>query len=91
MDISPVPTIQDKPNKAVFIQGDFRTLASTDDRFAQDSADLIFNRLLICGMTNWKGYIETAVKMLRPEGYLKISEVGWRWYIEEVEVGRDWE
>lgn len=91
IDISPVPTIHDKPNNVTFVQGDFRTLASTDNRFARGSADLVFNRLLICGITDWKGYIETSVNMLKPGGYLEVQEVAWRWYTEGVDVGRNWE
>lgn len=71
IDISPVPAIHDKPDNVTFVQGDFRTLASTDGYFAQGSTDLVFNRLLICGMTDWNGYIETSVNTLRLEATWK--------------------
>lgn len=90
IDISPVPTYHDKPNKVTFVQGGFQTLASTDVRFAQGSTDLVFSRLLICGMIGWKTYVETSVSTLKPGGYLDIQEIESRWYIEEEEVGQGW-
>ena len=87
--ISPVPAIHDEPDNVTFVQGDFPTLASTDGRFAQGSADLVLTRLLFCGMTDWKGYIETSVNMLRPGGHLEVQELAWRWYFRGEEVGGD--
>ena len=91
IDISPVPAMREKPTNVTFVQGDFHTLASTDGRFAPGSADLVFNRLLICGMTDWKRYIETAARMLRLGGYLEVQEVEWRWYREGEVIGEDWD
>lgn len=89
LKISPVPTIHDEPRNVTFAQGNCRTLASTDDRFAQGPPGLIFNRLLICGMTGWKGCIESSAKRPSPGGYLEVEEVVWCWYIEGLEVSRD--
>ncbi len=91
IDTSPVPTIHDKPSNVTFIQGDFQTLASADGRFAKGSTDLVFNRLLVFGITDWKRYVETLVNTLRPGGYLEFQELDSRWYIEGQEVGGDWE
>ena len=94
IDIHPVvpPTLREKPDNVSFVQGDFFSLASKDDRFARASTDLVFNRLLVCGMTDWKRYVETAVGMLRPGGWLEVQEVEDRWYVgaEEV-VGQEWD
>ncbi len=91
VDISPVPGIHDKPDNVTFVQGDFLTLAATDDRFCQGSADLVFSRLLYCGMTKWEAYVGSAVKMLRPGGYLEVQEVGSGWYVEGEEMNERWE
>ncbi len=91
IDISPVPSIHDKPDNVTFVQGDFLTLAASDDRFRQGSADLVFSRLLICGMTGWEAYVGTAVKLLRPGGYLEVQEVESGWYVEGEEITRGWE
>ena len=54
IDLSPIPAIHHrKPNNVTFVQGDFLTLAAGDGRLAKGSTDLIFNRLLILGMTDW--------------------------------------
>ena len=91
IDISPVPTRHRKPENVTFVQGDFLTLAESDERFAKASTDLVFNRLLVCGMTDWQKYIETTVTMLRPRGYLEVQEVEWNWYVEGRVVSEDWE
>lgn len=92
VDLSPVPDMNhQKPNNVTFVQGDFLKLAAHDGRFAKGSTDLIFNRLLILGMTDWQRYIETAASMLKPGGYLEVQEVEWNWYMEGEVVSKDWE
>ena len=91
IDIHPVPTMREKPDNVSFVQGDFFTLASKDDRFARGSTDLVFNRLLVCGMTDWKRYVETAVGMLNPGGYLEVQEVEGCWYVGAEMVSQDWD
>ena len=53
IDLSPVPAMHhQKPKNVTFVQGRFLTLAEGDGRFAKISTDLVFNRLLIFGMTD---------------------------------------
>ena len=52
VDIFPVPQLHDKPHNVTFVQGDIQSLAERDARFAPGSTDLVFNRLLVCGMTD---------------------------------------
>lgn len=92
IDLSPVPTMHHhKPNNVTFVQGEFLTLAAGDGSFAKGSTDLIFNRLLVLGMTDWQRYIETAASMLKPGGYLEVQEVEPNWYMEGEVVSEDWE
>ena len=83
--------MREKPNNVSFVQGDFFSLASRDVRFARGSTDLVFNRLLICGMTEWKRYVGTAVSMLKPGGYLEVQEVEHCWYVGAEMVSQDWD
>jgi ubiquinone/menaquinone biosynthesis C-methylase UbiE len=69
LDLSPIPAIGGKFPDVEYIQGDFNELSdpsTRDPRFEDESFDLIFSRLLIMGMTNWKGYIERCVALTKP-------------------------
>jgi ubiquinone/menaquinone biosynthesis C-methylase UbiE len=66
LDLSPVPNIRAKLPNIGYIQGDFNKLANSDARFALESFDYIFSRLLIGGMTDWKGYVERCVALTKP-------------------------
>jgi hypothetical protein len=37
-----------------------------DARFEENSFDLIFSRLLILGMSNWKAYVGRCVALTKP-------------------------
>ena len=80
VDISPVPppdtsdAISHTPPNVVFIIGDIRTLAEEDGRIKAGNFDCIFQRLLICGMTNWQSYISQIATLLRPGGWLEIHD-----------------
>lgn len=76
VDLSPVPSIHDRPENVKFVQGDFIALAdSNDDRFQPGSFDYIFSRLLIFGMTDWIGYFKRVDKLLAPGGWVEAHEV----------------
>lgn len=91
IDTSPLSTIHQKPNSVSSVQGDFQTLALTDGRLAQAFTDLVFSRVLICGIIDYERYIETAVSMHEPRGYLEVQETERCWHVGGEEVGRDWE
>ena len=97
IDISNVPPFPDTPTNVEYITGDIKQLVeSGDPRFKGGSFDYVFQRLLICGMTNWPGYIGQMVQLLRPGGYLEIQDYDYRWYKEgpsegsEQVIGSDW-
>jgi len=49
-----------------FMHGNFRSLAGVDPRLQFGSADFVFCRLRLCGMTDWAGYVRDAFEMLKP-------------------------
>ena len=76
IDLCPVP-IQpgdDKASNLNFICGNFRKLAESDARFPPESVDYVFSRLLLCGMTDWPGYVRDAFRVLKPGGWAEMSD-----------------
>lgn len=57
-----------------FIQGDFRELAGTDDRLQYNSMSFVYSRLLLCGMTDWQGYVCEMFSMLQPGGWAEFGD-----------------
>ena len=62
-----------------FLRGDFRKLAGVDPCLQFGSADFVFSRLLLCGMTDWQGYVRDVLKMLKPGSWAEIDD-----YVEDV-------
>ena len=70
IDLSPVPTLNDKPPNVRFLQGNVMKAFSgngdvddvarklDDPEMAKENGifDFVFNRLLICGMSDWPGF-----------------------------------
>lgn len=61
LDLSPVPHVRAKLPNIEYVQGNITDIS--DSRFHVGSFDLIFSRLLIAGMTDWKGYVERCVAL----------------------------
>ena len=61
------------------IQGNFRDLVGVDPRLSFGSVDFAFSRLLLCGMTDWPGYVRDVLKMLRPGCWAEMGD-----YVEDV-------
>lgn len=86
IDISPVPptnasdVIPETPPNVEYIVGDIRKLAIEDERLKNRSFDCIFQRLLVCGMTQWQSYLSQMAALLRPGGWLEIHEYAFIWY-----------
>ncbi|KAL8822958.1 MAG: hypothetical protein Q9191_006320 [Dirinaria sp. TL-2023a] len=75
VDISPVPATSEKPENVEYIVGDIKQLAdATDERVKDGDMDYIYQRLLICGMTDWPGYVRQMTKLLRSGGYMEIHD-----------------
>jgi ubiquinone/menaquinone biosynthesis C-methylase UbiE len=99
IDLSPVPASSfdsSTPNVS-FIAGDARKLMGSDPRMLFGTADFVFNRLLLCGMTDWPGYVRDVYRMVKPGGWVEMQdfeemfylrgvmledEAGWRWLKE---------
>ncbi|KAM3416277.1 hypothetical protein BST61_g7883 [Cercospora zeina] len=91
LDISPVPThIRSHPPNVQFLKGNIST-DSPEQWLTQDSAskpvlsqsthfDLVFSRLLVCGMTNWPQYINRVHSLLKPGGRVELHDVDWTFY-----------
>ena len=106
IDLSPVPVQSgdDSASNLSFIQGNFRTLAGVDPRLQYGSVDFVFSRLLLCGMTDWAGYVRDALKMLKPGCWAEMGDYAedvfytdnrhvprkdWEWLRSGVRLGLD--
>ena len=86
------PNDNESPNLS-FIRGDFRKLAGLDPRLRFESADFVYSRLLLDGMTDWKGYVRDAFKMLKPGRWAEMDDyVEDTFYTDDRSVPREqWE
>ena len=75
--ITPQTSDSSMPNLA-FIEGDFRKLGGVDARLPFASVDFLYSRMLLCGMTDWPGYVQDAFRMLRPGGWAEMAD-----YVED--------
>jgi len=71
-DLSPVPQVRQRLSNIQYAQGNIMDI--NDARFEKNSFDLIFSRLLVPGMSNWKAYIERCVSLTKP-GVSEIEEI----------------
>jgi trans-aconitate methyltransferase len=63
-DLSPVPQVRQKLPNIQYVQGNIMDI--DDARFEKNSFDLVFSRLLVLGMSNWRAYIERCVSLTKP-------------------------
>ncbi|KAF2195246.1 S-adenosyl-L-methionine-dependent methyltransferase [Zopfia rhizophila CBS 207.26] len=84
IDLSAVPArMRTKLPNLSYIQGDFNELASQenpDPRFTPKSFDYAFSRMLIYGITNWQAYVDRAVSLVKPGGWIEMQEADYHWY-----------
>ena len=90
VDISPVPPSSATPGNVSYIQGDIKKLVGSDERLEEGSTDYIFERLLVCGMTDWPAYVQQLARLLRPGGYLECHEMLYAWYKDGRVISDDW-
>ena len=90
IDLSPVPHPGKTGANVEFIQGDFRKLAGMDPRLGHGSLDFVFHRLLICGMTDWPGYVREVFSMLKPGGWAEMQDCAYIWYSNAKVCSEDW-
>ena len=89
IDISPVPPHSRTPENVEYILGDINCLAGTDEKLKNESIDYIYQRLLVCGMTDWPGYVQRMTRLLRPGGYMELHDFAEIWYKESTQPGEE--
>ena len=73
IDLSPVPA-RPKPSNVHFIEEEIRALLSQNERLSLSSADFVFSRLLVLGMSDWPGYVRAMASLLRSGGWVEMQE-----------------
>jgi len=94
IDLSPVPlnsTDGSIPNVS-FICGDARKIMGLDPRLPTGTADFVFSRLLLCGMTDWPGYVGDVFKMVKPGGWVERQDFEEMFYLrgEKMDGEKEW-
>jgi len=85
LDLSPVPELHTHPSNVKFLQGNALTQqphdwAPADSLSKEGGFDLIFSRLLVCGMSDWPAFIRTEFNLLKSGGWAEIHDVDWVWF-----------
>lgn len=95
IDLCPVPfeSMDTSQKNLSFIQGNSHNLTGKDSHLLYGSMDLVYSRLLLCGMTDWPGYVRETCGMLRPSGWAEFGDfVENFWYTDgRSKPVNDWE
>lgn len=77
IDLAPAPAQpgDDERSNMSFMQGNVFKLAGVDPRLQSGSADHVYSRLLLCGMTDWPGYMRAVLKTLKPGCWAESHEM----------------
>ncbi|KAF2015765.1 S-adenosyl-L-methionine-dependent methyltransferase [Aaosphaeria arxii CBS 175.79] len=78
VDLSPVPELRPKLPNIEYVIENIATLTdppNPDDRFKPASFDYVFSRLLIMGLTDWKGHLQRCVSMVKPGGWVEFHDL----------------
>ena len=89
VDLSPVPP-GPKPPNVEYITGDVRQLLNRDKRLALGSADFVFSRLLVLGMTDWAAYVQDMASLLLPGGWVEMQDYALDWYLHGAHCSGEW-
>ena len=88
VDISNVPPFSNTPKNVEYINGDIKKLASQNDgRLREGELDFVYQRLLICGMTDWPNYVKLMTRLLRPGGFMEIHDYAYIYYKRSSQSG----
>ncbi|KAI4238395.1 MAG: hypothetical protein LQ349_001142 [Xanthoria aureola] len=93
IDLSLVPDIHNKPSNVEYIKGDIHELAVLDPRLAPGTAELVFGRLLVCGITDWPACIATMKTLLKPGAYVELQDLNNRLFDSDgnrIDEGFEW-
>lgn len=89
IDLSAVPD-RNKPPNVEFIQGDFQKLVLKEPGLAANSADYVFNRLLLLGMTDWQKYVNDVASLLKPGGWAEMQDLDEDFYLNGERCSDTW-
>ena len=88
IDISEVPVFWGGPDNIGYITGDIKKFASRDGGpLKKGEIDFIYQRLLICGMTDWPNYVKLMTRLLRPGGFMEIHDYAYIYYKRSSQSG----
>lgn len=100
LDLSQVPAnLRARTPRVRFFQGNILTEKASqwrpsdgDDRLPQDSQafDYVYSRLLILGMSDWPGYIQSVFDVLKPNGWMEIHDPDWVYFKEGQSISDEW-
>ena len=62
----------------------------TDPRLPFGTADFVFNRLLLCGMTDWPGYVRDGFKMVKSGGWVEMQDFEEMFYFRGMRLEDEW-
>ena len=79
VDIAPVVGLSSLPSNVSFMQGTFRDLVK-DGKLQENDFDYVFQRMLVMGVVDWTKHISTAVRLLKPGGWLELQDLSWHVY-----------
>ena len=77
IDLSPVPDIHRTPPNVRYIKGDIHNLPTTEEAggLPPGTADLVFARLLVCGITDWPACIARMRDLVKPGGWIELQDL----------------
>ena len=74
IDPNAVPDNHEKPENVKYILGKIEDLTGDHALLQWETFDLVYQRYLIFGITNWTKHIELLRSLLRPKGWIEIQE-----------------
>lgn len=79
VDLAPVIELSYLPSNVLFMQGTFIDLVK-DGKLQENDFDYVFQRMLVMGVVDWTKHISTAVRLLKPGGWLELQDLSWHVY-----------
>jgi SAM-dependent methyltransferase len=76
IDLSAVPDIHRTPPNVQYVKGDIHNLATEQaGGLPPGTADLVFARLLVCGITDWPACIARMRDLAKPGGWIELQDL----------------
>ncbi|KAJ8606246.1 hypothetical protein MRB53_041118 [Persea americana] len=93
LDMSPVPDLRPKRDNIIYILGEFKELMEKGHELLQPGTfDLVYQRMLLMGVTSWPRHLESVKSLLKPGGFFESQEMDfWKMYDRENNlISQDW-